>query len=433
MDRRGKMRFIYEEVWRTSAAAIPLSLSLPLAAREHEHDAIDAYLWGLLPDNLAILDRWGKQFQVSARNAFALLSHVGEDCPGAVQLLPPDRVAAATSSTPSPVVWIDEEQVAQRLAALRRDHAAWRRQDDAGYFSLAGAQPKTALLYQGGRWGIPSGRAPTTHILKPSIGEYEGQAHNEHFCLALARACGLPTARSEVLHFGDELAISVERYDRRPSPTTSRGGLVGNLAGNLAGDLASELAAASRIIRIHQEDTCQALGRRPESKYQAEGGPAPEEIVMLLRTHSSAALQDVATFVDALLFNWVIGGTDAHAKNYSILLAARGQVRLAPLYDLASALPYPELPYRKLKLAMKMGGKYRLHEIGSREMRKLADDMGLPRDGLRDRALALATALPDHAADLARRCEEDGLKHPVLARLAAAIGERARNCVLALS
>ncbi|QYU70467.1 HipA N-terminal domain-containing protein [Leptolyngbya sp. 15MV] len=156
-DARGKMTFRYEENWRDTRGAYPLSLSMPLLAQEHRHDRIDAFIWGLLPDNEQVLDRWAKKFQVSARNAFALIANVGEDCAGAVQFVRPERLDAVLGGSDSDIDWLDEAGVAERLRALREDHSAWRRPADTGQFSLAGAQPKTALLCQDGRWGVPSG------------------------------------------------------------------------------------------------------------------------------------------------------------------------------------------------------------------------------------------------------------------------------------
>lgn len=166
-DRHGRLRFVYAESWRESPTAFPLSLSMPLQAAEHPSAKIEPWLWGLLPDNSAILQRWVTRFQVSARNVFALISQVGEDCAGAVQLVRPERLDATKEGARGRIEWLIEADIAERLRALRSDHAAWRGPQDIGQFSLAGAQPKTALLLDKGRWGIPSGRIPTTHILKP--------------------------------------------------------------------------------------------------------------------------------------------------------------------------------------------------------------------------------------------------------------------------
>ncbi len=401
-NQRGRLSFVYDEPWRQRRNAYPLSLSMPLAAAEHGHDVIEAFLWGLLPDNDRVLDRWARRFQVSARNAFALLSHVGEDCAGAVQFVSPERIDALTNKEPEPVVWLSEGEVAERLRTLREDHAAWRAPRDTGQFSLAGAQPKTAFLHENGRWGIPSGRTPTTHILKPPTGEFDGHAENEHFCLKLARRLGLPTASTQVMRFGNEVAIVIERYDRRRQD--------------------------GEIHRVHQEDMCQALAVPPIRKYENEGGPGAVEIVDLLRAASSARVDDVATFVDALVFNWLIAGTDAHAKNYSVLIGAGGRARLAPLYDIASALPYDDMDQRALKLAMRVGGEYRLRDISVRDWRRLADRLRLPADGVLSRIEDLAAQLLEAAAAVREEIAREGLTHDVIDRLTERTVIRAVEC-----
>jgi serine/threonine-protein kinase HipA len=405
-DARGRLSFIYDDAWRDDADAYPLSLSMPLGAKTHGHAVIEAFLWGLLPDSEPVLARWAAKFHVSARNVFALLAHVGEDCAGAVQFVTPDRLEALRDGKDDVIAWLSEPEIAERLATLRADHAAWRLPRDTGQFSLAGAQPKTALLFQKGRWGIPAGRLPTTHILKPPTGQFDGHAENEHLCLGLARALGLPTAQSRVLRFGSEIAIVIERYDR-----ISRG---------------------NDIIRVHQEDVCQALGIPPTKKYQNEGGPGVSAIVELLRTASTDRDTDVRTFVDALGFNWLIAGTDAHAKNYALLLAG-GKVRLAPLYDIASILPYDGFDLRKVKLAMKIGGEYKLDQIGLRQWQKCARETRVNADQLIETLRQMARRLPDEVSAARDRARKEGLKEAVVERLAERLTARARECALALA
>jgi serine/threonine-protein kinase HipA len=407
-NRRNRLVFQYDPLWSASPGSIPLSISLPFSAREHTSEMIEAFIWGLLPDNEFVLGRWAKNFHVSARNPFALIANVGEDCAGAVQFVRREKLRAFLSDRSSKIEWLAESQVAERLRALRRDQAAWRMPRDTGQFSLAGAQAKTALLQRRGRWGIPSGRIPTTHILKPQSNEFDGHAENEHFCLVLAQALQLPAARSEVHRFGDEVAIVIERYDRVSLPE---------------GD----------IIRIHQEDMCQALGVMPTSKYKSEGGPRPAEIAELLRKHSSRPREDVETFIDALVFNWLIGGTDAHAKNYSLLHGSGGKTRLAPLYDLASALPYDRLDERKLKLAMRIGREYRLMSIGVRQWQKAGSELGLEEGQLLRRARALARAMGREIPTVAERMRSEGLSHPIVDKLSLALRERTRRCLEELS
>lgn len=239
---------------------------------------------------------------------------------------------------PGSVEWLDDDDLEARLRRLRTEGTAWLGEGDqrpgfVGRFSLAGRQRKTALLFDGYRWGVPAGRIPTTHILKPAIEDYADQEINEHLCLAAARIAGLVTVESRVQAFGTESVIVVTRYDRQK-----------------IGD---------RLVRIHQEDLCQALGVHPDRKYQSDGGPGPRQIASLLRAVMPAdvAERSVARFADALIWNWIVGGTDAHAKNYSLLLAGAA-VRLAPFYDVTSALPYGN-PH-DLRLAMKVDDGYAL-------------------------------------------------------------------------
>lgn len=401
-DKHGKLAFAYHETWREAPDAYPISISMPLALSEHPNARIDPYLWGLLPDNEIVLSHWARKFHVSARNAFGLIASVGEDCAGAVQFVRPERLDTILNQAPPPVEWINEEGVAQRLRALREDHAAWRIPRDTGQFSLAGAQPKTALLFDGGKWGVPSGRVPTTHILKPPSGDFDGHVENEHFCLELARALGLPAVDSRIGRFKDEVAIVVERFDRARTP--------------------------AGIHRVHQEDFCQALGIPPTRKYQNEGGPGIRQIVDLLKTNSASAGEDVDTFLDSVGYNWLIAGTDAHAKNYAILIGARSRIRLAPLYDVASVLPYRDIDIQRVKLSMKIGGEYRLRNIARRHWEKLAAELRIDPDGMIERVDGLAERLPDNVSRIRRRAADDGLKHPIIPRLADALTRRAAEC-----
>jgi len=369
----GAVTFHYEDSWRERPDSFPLSLSMPLSVKDHDNRVVNPYLWNLLPDNDEVLRTWARNFGVR-KNAFALLSFTGEDLPGAAQIVRPERLEALAAEHEPVVQWLDEEQIAQRLRELRVDRTAWLRPGDVGYFSLAGAQPKMALHRQGDRWGIPSGRTPTTHILKPPIPELAGFAENEHFCLRLAREVGLPAANSAVMRFADEVAFVTERFDR--------------------------VRVEDALIRVHTEDFCQALAVLPERKYQNMGGPGPREILGLLTDASTAPKEDCATFFDALAFNYLIGGTDAHAKNYSLLIGP-GQVRLAPLYDIASAFPYYER--KRLKLAMKIGGHYELTYITDRDWDELGELSGLPVAGsarVRELAGRILARLPEFTAEL---------------------------------
>jgi serine/threonine-protein kinase HipA len=404
-ETRGRIRLNYDDTYRTDPAATPLSVSLPLQVPSHPHTAVSAFLWGLLPDSDRVLRDWSRRFHVSAASPVSLLSSpVGADCAGAVQFIPD-----GWTSDDDGITWLTEADVATRLRGLAADVADWLGTGDrAGHFSLAGAQAKTALRLDPTtrRWGAPQGREATTHILKPGVAGLDGQAINEHLCLAAARTLGLPAATTHVATFEDQVAVVAERFDR--------------------------VTVDQRVVRVHQEDLCQGLAVHPSEKYQQDGGPSPADIVTLLRRALPArdAAGAVDRFVDALLYNWLIGGTDAHAKNYGLLLAGP-QIRLAPLYDVASMLPYEQDP-KQLKLAMKVGGEYRFKAITVRNWQKLARELRIDPDRVRARGIELGNAVPDALTDAAGRLA-DHVDSPLSSRLVDTAAAWSRRCVTALT
>jgi serine/threonine-protein kinase HipA len=202
------------------------------------------------------------------------------------------------------------------------------------------------------------------------------------------------------MRFEDQVAIVIERYDRQHIGTG--------------------------LVRVHQEDICQALAISPTMKYENEGGPGARMVIELIRTFSGRAEEDAWRFIDALALNWLIGGTDAHAKNYSMLIGEGGRARLAPLYDIASILPYG-FDLQKVRSAMKIGGEYRMRDIGPRQWRKQAKDLRLNADVLMPRIRSLARNIPDALADVCRAAEAAGLDHPLIERLSRMIVERAQR------
>ena len=392
----GNYRFDYDPAYRQGPQRIPLSQSLPLTLGRHGMRPIANWMWGLLPDNDITLDHWARRFQVSARNPFALLSAMGEDCPGAVQLTP----SGTDIISGGDVTWISKANLARRITELLKDPGAGRLSDDRGQFSLAGAQAKTALLRDGARWGVPRGRMPTTHILKPESPRFPGLAANEHFCLELARSSGLPAARSEVLHIGKANVFVSERYDRY----RQRG--------------------SKEILRLHQEDCCQALGVAPRKKYQSDGGPGIPEIMELLR-FSKAPNIDRDRFMRAQAFNYVIAGTDAHAKNYAILYEPSGAYRLMPLYDVISFLPYHTRP-SQLKLAMTVGGRRQTDEIKPHHWERTAERCGFPAARMLQMVRDLVETLPDLARTVCKDSIAAGVEKTFVKKLAALIADHAK-------
>jgi len=398
-ERAGKHEIEYSSDWiARGAGAFPLSLSMPLPIASHRGQVVTNWLWNLLPDNAGTINGWARKFQVSPSNPFGILTHTGEDCPGSVQFVREDRLFAVQRD--GGVVWLTENDVAERLRGLQRDagSSSGREAGETGQFSLAGAQPKTAFHYADGRWGVPDGRIPTTHILKPATGQHDGHPENEHVCLQLATAHGMRSARSTVLRFEDQVAIVVERFDR--------------------------IRREGRTLRLHQEDCCQALGIHPERKYENEGGPGVKDIVMGVMKRCENFNEARGQFLRAVMLDQIICATDQHAKNYSIQIVPGPRIRLAPLYDIASYLPYAK-DSKNVKMAMRVGKKYRPEEIMPRHWAAEAKACGVNEDEALSWFYSLVQRTPDFLADVIAATRAKGLDHPVFALMQDKIGE---NC-----
>ena len=412
-EDNGRLSFTYDEAWRSDAQAFPLSLSMPLDTGDqspiHSHSKIEAFLWGLLPDNDRILTAWSRRFQVSSQSVFDLIANVGEDCAGAVQFVRPERLDAFLSDPrQSEVAWLSETDVALRLRALHADPSAWRLEQDKGQFTLSGVLPKIALCRDAGKWGVPYGLLPTTHVLKPPASGWAGHSENEHFCLSLAKAAGLHVPDSSVLHIGNEVAILLDRYDRITMPANA--------------------GQPERWARIHQEDMCQSVGLHPAGRYEINGGPGVVRIAELIREHCANPEDDVLRFVDAIVYNWLIGGIERHSKNYSFLIGPGSKVSLAPMYDPASVLHDRSVDPRNIKLAMQIGGEFSLRYIGMRNWQKLASEINIDEEYLVDRIRELADSLFDHALQVEQDIESEGGAHPTLPGLAGGLKARAAAC-----
>ena len=397
-DRHGRFSFVYDEAYRRLPAAIPLSLSMPLSVAEHGDKTIAPFLWGLLPDNDETLSQWGKRFGVSPRNPFALLSYIGEDLQGAIQIVPPDKIDDLKKR--EGVTLLTTEALARSFAELLRNPGATQFTPGGGQFSLAGAQRKKALYLVNAKWYEPRGRTPSTHILKPPIPGLAGQVENEMFCQRLAPRLDLPAPKCWIEHFGDITVIVIERYDRQ----------------RVAGRRLSPIdKAGGEVRRIHQEDSCQALKVDPRNKYQRDGGPGIKTIMELL-SGSGRPSEDRDRFMRACAFNFVIGGSDAHGKNYGLLLGPRGRFRLAPLYDLASWLPY-STRRREDRFAMSIDGHYRFDRIMPSHWQAEARKSGYDGEQALAHVCDILARLPDDARTLLAICQQEGSATNELTRL----------------
>lgn len=391
----GRLRLAYEPAWN-GPSAFPLSTSLPIAGGAYGHERVYPFIANLLPDNENTIAAWAKEFHCST-HPFSLLRHKGKDCPGAVQFVTDHEVKPLLSGQDDGFEVLTRAEIASRLAETKEAARTGKRTTRSGQFSLAGAQPKLSLARQDGEWGVPQGRVPTTHILKPTVAD-DGLEINEHFCLRLARALGLPAANTSIETFEEETALLIERYDRDPRTVPTS--------------------------RIHQEDLCQALCVHPSKKYQNEGGPSASDCAMAIADTSDRPGEDLAHFVEALLFHFVLVATDAHAKNYSLLLHDATSARLAPLYDVASALPYLDLSSRRVKFAMKVGNHYSVRDVDRLDWEKQARSLRISAVRLFEKLTELTNAMNGLVHQVLSQCESEGLTHPVLPRLAEQLVDR---------
>ena len=324
---------------------------MPIGNEAYGDKQMRPYLFGLLPDAEDVRRNLAAEFGVSPRNPFALLQYIGLDCPGAVQICDDDGLAMVVNREEK-LVEIDEHGIAERLREVRGGDSRWVA--DAEHWSLGGRQSKFALRNEGGRWFCCEGCAPTTHILKPGIQGLDWQALNEFLCLRTAALCGIRAARCEYRVFEDQPAIVVQRYDR--------------------------VRLDGMVRRVHQEDFCQMLGCLPEHKYAEEGGPSAPDVICMLKRTGGDASANIRAFIEMLLFNYLTAAPDAHAKNYSVLLG-RDRAVLAPLYDVASVLPYRD-GVTGLRLAMGVAGENRTACLSRRRIARFAESNNLGSYGL---------------------------------------------------
>jgi serine/threonine-protein kinase HipA len=359
-ESSGAIDFQYHEDWLAWSSAIPVSVSLPLREDRYIGAQVLAVFENLLPDNDDIRRRVAERSHADGSDAYSLLSAIGRDCVGALQFLPDGVVAGPAGAIDGRAV--EDKEIAAIIRDLARNPLGIG-PDQEFRISLAGAQEKTALLYWKGKWHLPHGTTATTHIIKPQIGtlpngiDLTNSVENEYFCLELVAALGLPVAKSSIIDFAGKRVLAIERFDR----TWTQDG---------------------RLLRLPQEDCCQALSVPPARKYESDGGPGIRNITELLKG-SDTPDADQRTFFKAQIVLWLLGATDGHGKNFSIRLAPGGRFHLAPLYDIISAQPSLDaghITQNRMKLAMAIGSNrhYVVHTIVGRHFVQTAKTCGLP-------------------------------------------------------
>ncbi len=372
----GAVDFQYDAEWLAWEYAMPVSYSLPLREDRYVGAPVIAVFDNLLPDNREIRSRVAARMGAGGTDAYSLLSAVGRDCVGALQFLPEDEEPNALDEIRGEE--LSEHAIAEILANLKAAPLGLEKDRDFR-ISIAGAQEKTAFTRWEGKWLLPHGTTPTTHIFKPQIGELPNgidltnSVENEYLCMEICRNLGLPTAECEIARFEGKSVLVVERFDREID--------------------------GSRILRLPQEDCCQALSVPPDIKYQSDGGPSMFDILTFLQGSDTPA-EDQEKFLKANILFWLLGATDGHAKNFSLALGTGGRFSLTPLYDVLTAEPSfaeGKIPMNKYRLAMSVGKNhhYRFDEIMPRHFIQTAKRADIGEDMARTIIADLASATPD--------------------------------------
>jgi serine/threonine-protein kinase HipA len=387
-EEKGQLFFAYESAWLESAQFIPLSVTMPRQAEEFTDGVTRAFFDNLLPEG-DIRAAIAKLKRVSERNTFGLLQEIGGDCAGAISLWPKGEKPRVNEGYAA----ISDERLSKRLADMQKRPLLVI--DDELRLSLAGAQDKLPVSYDGTQLALPRGSAPSSHILKPGSPGFAHMPANEHFCMRLAAASGLPVPEAMLLRKGNPLYL-VQRYDRLRAPD-------------------------GVLTRIHQIDFCQALNLPSSKKYEKEGGPTLAACFDVIGKYCAQPARDRFEIISWAIFNYVVGNADAHAKNLSLLITPAG-VSLAPFYDLISTAVYPDLT---LKLALKIGGEDRPDWVQERHWSSFAELSGANPRIVWRRMAELSDTIPGKAREVLAAHESSGEERKMLERVCSIAEKRA--------
>lgn len=378
-ETSGAIDFQYAQSWLAWEDAFPASISLPLREDRYVGDPVIAVFDNLLPDNDDIRRRVAARSDADGIDAYSLLAAIGRDCVGALQFLPDgaDPGKAGTVDGKS----VSDKEIGQTLSNLATAPLGIG-EDKEFRISITGAQDKTALLRIDDAWLVPHGTTATTHILKPQIGVREGldlthSVENEHFCMRILAGLNIPVADTDIANFDGQTALAIKRFDR-------------------------QWASDGRLLRVPQEDCCQALSLPPTRKYQAFGGPTLVNILDFLKG-SDDPDYDQLIFLKSQIAFWLLAAVDGHAKNFSVFLHPQGGFQLTPLYDVMSAqhvYDKKQIQHKDMKLAMSVGNNnhYNIFQILPRHYEQTIDEAGLPDT-------MLETAMGQIVADLSGAIE----------------------------
>ena len=391
VDKNGP-GFTYDPDWVALRGAFPISIRMPLKPERIASDIFLPWAANLLPESEQ-LRTLGHLLGMSRGDVIGLLSAIGGDTAGALSIGQPGRTAT--------VQWRPVESPAELERLIEGlPNKPFLAGEEGVSMSLAGAQTKLAVaLDEAGRISIPMNGSPSTHILKPDVPRLLSSVHNEAFCLTLARRIKLPTPNITTGRAGKRAYLLAQRYDR--------------------------MYVSGRWRRLHQEDYCQALGRPPIAKYETNktgiGGPTLKEMFALTRQHMPPT--EILRLLDMVIFNVLACNTDAHAKNYSVMIRGNG-VSLAPAYDVMCGEVWENVTK---KLVHKIGDSNRGAQLQAKHWQRFARECGLNPKQVLDRVGALARSVIAEvgAAEMEVAAMPAG-GHPILSQTRQAILDRAQ-------
>ncbi|WP_421143487.1 type II toxin-antitoxin system HipA family toxin [Aeromonas dhakensis] len=381
----GAHQFQYHESWLAQSGSRPISLSMPLRHQAYRGDEAYNFFDNLLPDNTEVRNRVVARYQAASTQPFDLLSCIGQDSVGALQLVTEGHDVPDVRRIDYKA--LSDDELEQILTSYKSGiPLGMVREQEEFRISIAGAQEKTALLYLDDHWYLPLNATPTTHIIKLPIGKIESHSYsidlsqsveNEYLCTLITKEFGLPVPHCFMMQVGQVKALAVERFDRRYA------------------------ADRSWIMRLPQEDFCQVLNVPSARKYENHGGPGITDIMKTL-LGSATPEQDRYLFMKSQVLFWLLAATDGHAKNFSVFIEPEGRFRLTPFYDILSVYPVfggRGLNRRDAKLAMGLasskGKKYAIEQIFPRHFFQTAKAVGFERSAMEEILTELANSVDD--------------------------------------
>ena len=359
---KGGPKFVYDSDWIGLRGAFPISTTMPLKSERIASDIFLPWAANLLPESEQ-LRTLGQLLGMARSDVIGLLSAIGGDTAGALSIGQPGRTASVhwqPVGKPEDLEKVMEELPNKPfLAGQQGDSKSHSRVQT----KLADAVDETCRVC------IPKNGSPSTHILKPAAPRLSGSVQNEAFCLTLARRMKIPTLKITTGQAGKRAYLLAQRYDR--------------------------MCADGRWRRLHQEDYCQAIGIPPSAKYESNQtgipGPTLKDMFEVTRRHMPPT--DVVRLLDMVVVNVLVCNTDAHAKNYSIMIRGNG-ASLAPLYDVMCGEVWENVTKN---LAQKIASKTRGNYLSGRDWQLFARECGLNAKQVVDRVETLAKSVISEA------------------------------------